>query len=103
MTFIVRTNKIKNSIEILTLLQDSQQARRSELWQSTARINTQHEKYSALSPAFINIQTTKDCYKYSFFHRTIADWNQLSPRTREATSVDAFKALLCVLSAHRLD
>ena len=35
---------------------------------------------SALSPAFINIQTTKDCYKYSFFPRTVADWNQLSPR-----------------------
>ena len=58
---------------------------------------------SALSPAFINIQTTRDCYKYSFFPRTIADWNQLSPRTREATSVDAFKALLCVPSAHCLD
>ena len=58
---------------------------------------------SALSSAFINIQTTKDCYKYSFFPHTIADWNQLSPRTREATSVDAFKALLCVPSAHRLD
>ena len=58
---------------------------------------------SALSPAFINIQTTKDCYKYAFFPRTIADWNQLSPRTGEATSVDALKALLCVPSAHRLD
>ena len=58
---------------------------------------------SSLSSAFINIQTTKDCYKYSFFSRTISDCNKLSPRTREAKSVDAFKALLCVPSAHRLD
>ena len=59
--------------------------------------------YSALSPAFINIQTTKDCYKYSFFPRTVADGNQLSLRTREVKSVDAFKALLCVPAGHRLD
>ena len=58
---------------------------------------------SALSSAFINTQTTKDCYKYSFFPRTVADWNQLSPKTREIKSVDAFKALLCVSAAHRPD
>ena len=58
---------------------------------------------SALSPAFINIRTTQDCYRYSFFSRTIADWNQPSPRTREVTSVDTFTVLLCVPSAHRLD
>ena len=58
---------------------------------------------SALSRAFINIQITKDCYKYSFFSRTVADWNQLSPQTREVKSMDAFKALLCVPAAHRPD
>ena len=50
----------------------------------------------ALSPAFINIQTTKDCYKYSFYPRTVADWNQLSRQTHEVKSVDTFKALLCI-------
>ena len=52
------------------------------------RASTRNTKSnSVLSPAFINIQITKDCYKYFFFPRTIADWNQLSPRTRESTSV----------------
>ena len=58
---------------------------------------------SALSPAFINMQTIKDCYKYSLFPRTVTDWNQLSPQTREVKSMDAFKALLCVPAAHHPD
>ena len=56
-----------------SLLQDSQQARYCGHWLLRAsRRNTINN--SALSPAFINIQTTKNFYKYSFFLRTVADW-----------------------------
>lgn len=36
--------------------------------------------------------TNKDCRKYSFFPRTIRDWNSLPPETVSAPSLEVFKA-----------
>ena len=36
----------------------------------------------------------KDSYKYSFYHRTIIQWNLLPIHIHEAATVDAFKALI---------
>ena len=42
-----------------------------------------------------HIRTDKDSYKYSFYPRTIIQWNLL-PIHHEAATVDAFKALIPV-------
>ena len=41
---------------------------------------------------FIPIQTSCDEYKYSFWPRTINDWNSLLPNTIIMTSISNFKA-----------
>ena len=42
------------------------------------------------------IRTDKDSYKYSFYPRTIIQWNLLPIHVHEAVTVDAFKALVPV-------
>ena len=39
-------------------------------------------------------QQTIDCFKYSFFPRTIPEWNQLPLDVIHADSLDSFKNLL---------
>ena len=41
---------------------------------------------------FIHYSTSTDSLKYSFYPRTIVDWNKLPAEVREATSADAFRA-----------
>jgi ribonuclease P/MRP protein subunit RPP40 len=43
---------------------------------------------------FLKLSTNKDCYKYSFFPRTISEWNLLPGHIREADSLTAFKTKL---------
>lgn len=38
--------------------------------------------------------TYKDVYKFSFFPRTIRDWNSLSDDVKEASTIDGFKKQL---------
>ena len=45
---------------------------------------------------FKHIRTDKDSYKYSFYPRTIIQWNLLPIHIHEAATVDAFKALIPV-------
>ena len=52
------------------------------------RYNTSH--------TYKHIRTDKDSYKYSFYPRTIIQWNLLPIHIHEATTVDAFKALIPV-------
>ena len=52
------------------------------------RYNTSHK--------YTHIQTDKDSYKYSFYPRTIIQWNLLPIHMHEAATVDAFKALIPV-------
>ena len=52
------------------------------------RYNTSH--------AYKHIRTNKDSYKYSFYPRTIIQWNLLPIHIHEAATVDAFKALIPV-------
>ena len=43
-----------------------------------------------------HIQTSKDAYKYSFYPRTIIQWNQLPSSIVTAETVESFKGLLTV-------
>ena len=52
------------------------------------RYNTSH--------TYKHIRTNKDSYKYSFYPRTIIQWNLLPIHIHEAATVDAFKALIPV-------
>jgi len=40
--------------------------------------------------------TSKDFYKYSFYPRTVGQWNMLPPVAHQATTVDSFKAIVTV-------
>ena len=44
----------------------------------------------------------KDVYKYSFFPRTIGDWNRLPPYVACATSLEGFKNQLDTLTRYQL-
>ena len=44
----------------------------------------------------------KDIYKYSFFPRTIGDWNRLPPLVACATSLEGFKNQLDTLTGYQL-
>ena len=45
---------------------------------------------------FQTYQPEIDAYKFSFFPRTVVDWNKLyRPRLVHAESIDAFKLRLC--------
>lgn len=46
--------------------------------------------------SFRHIQTAKDTYKYSYYPRTVTQWNLLPPSVHTADTVDAFKALIPV-------
>ena len=46
-------------------------------------------KYAAT--AFVKPPVNKDCYKYSYFPRTFAEWNMLSPEIRNAPTLGTFK------------
>ena len=46
---------------------------------------------------YIQIRPKKDAYKYSFFPRTIRDWNQLSDELLDIESSDEFKSRLTKL------
>ena len=48
------------------------------------------------SHTYQHIRTDKDSYKYSFYPRTIIQWNLLPIHVHEAATVDAFKALVPV-------
>ena len=40
------------------------------------------------------MKANNNVYKYSFFPRTILDWNELSPNVLNATSAESFKAAI---------
>jgi len=42
---------------------------------------------------FRHIQTSKDSYKFSFYPRTVIQWNSLPPHIHEAATVEVFKTL----------
>ena len=48
------------------------------------------------SHTYQHIRTDKDSYKYTFYPRTIIQWNLLLIHVHEAVTVDAFKALVPV-------
>ena len=43
--------------------------------------------------------TRRDVYKYSYFPRTIRDWNNLPPSATTASSIEEFRGVLCSLPA----
>ena len=45
--------------------------------------------------SFIGLSSRIDTYKYSFFPRTIIDWNVLPEAVQSKTSVDSFRYALC--------
>jgi len=48
--------------------------------------------------AFIILQSRVDAYKFSFFPRTVTDWNSLPSSARSTPSVNSFKTALHSLS-----
>ena len=61
---------------------------------------TNHEKRNITtrktsSISFTHPTARKNCYRYSFIPRTVAEWNRLPATIREAPSVDIFRARLC--------
>lgn len=44
--------------------------------------------------SYKHIQTSKDCYKYSFFPHTITQWNKLPIQATSVNTVEGFKALV---------
>ena len=46
------------------------------------------------SKAYNTIHTSKDCYKYSFFPRTIKDWNSLPDKIATIKEPQTFKLAL---------
>ena len=44
-----------------------------------------------IAPKFVQISTVRDSYKYSFYPRTIVEWNSIPPEIRKAKSVNSFK------------
>ena len=46
--------------------------------------------------SFRHIQTSKDCYKYPYFPRSITLWNQLPTTFTTADTVDGFKSMIPV-------
>ena len=48
--------------------------------------------------AFIILQSRVDAYKFSFFPRTVSDWNSLPSSARSTPSVNSFKTALHRLS-----
>ena len=64
-----------------------------------AAINIPHAKHKTVMKTrnsdpmtFIPVQTSCDEYKYSFWRRTINDWNSLPPHIINMTSISNFKA-----------
>jgi hypothetical protein len=48
------------------------------------------------------IPTSKDCYKYSYFPRSITLWNQLPTTFTTADTVDGFKRLKSMIPVSAL-
>jgi len=48
--------------------------------------------------AFIVLQSRVDAYKFSFFPRTVSDWNSLPSSAKSTPSVNSFKTALHRLS-----
>ena len=59
----------------------------------TNMLNKPHRNSRANSSGstFINLSSRIDCFKYSFFPRTICEWNNLSPDLRSKPTLDSFK------------
>ena len=57
------------------------------------KINIATRKTSSIS--FAHPTARKNCYRYSFIPRTVAEWNRLPATIREDPSADIFGARLC--------
>jgi hypothetical protein len=58
------------------------------------KVDHSHVSRHTNSAAYQIPHSTKEYEKYSFFPRTIRDWNKLPDRTANAVSLDSFKNLL---------
>ena len=62
----------------------------TELYQTKpTREGVSTRKHSSIS--FEKLPANKDCYKYSLYPRTIAEWNCLPARVRDAPTIGTFK------------
>ncbi|XP_072041196.1 uncharacterized protein [Amphiura filiformis] len=58
------------------------------------RPTTRSSRFVNINNTYHRISTKKDCYKFSFFPRTIVDWNQLPFHITSATDQEVFKQQL---------
>ena len=62
----------------------------TELYQTKpTREGVSTRKHSSIS--FEKLPANKDCYKYSLYPRTFAEWNCLPARVRDAPTIGTFK------------
>ena len=54
----------------------------------------QNNRGNSFGTSFINLSLRIDCFKFSFFPRTIRDWNKLSPHLRSSPNLVSFKNLI---------
>ena len=55
---------------------------------------TRNTRHSNHSKCYLRPHPRTDCYKASFFPRTIPEWNALDPSIAEADTLPQFKARL---------
>jgi len=53
-----------------------------------------HESQHSDSDTFTILSSHLDCYKYSFFPRTISEWNKLSQEVRSKPFTVSFRSAL---------
>ena len=120
--FVCKNNKRKSSVSSMladlnwpSLEERRIRARLSLLYKSLHHLVAINLDGYVLKPDNIGISTRKsssisfhhptvrkDCYRFSFIPRTMAEWNCLPPAVREAPSIEAFKNQVCKLNLSSL-
>ena len=78
----------------LNVLHDAVHGHLSIPARTILRPTTRSSRFVNANNTYQRISTKKDCYKFSFFPRTIVDWNQLPFHITSATDQEVFKQQL---------
>ena len=80
----------RRKIHRLTVFQQARQGHLSLPVETLQQPVQRHSRHLHAN-AYIIISTNKDCMKYSFFPRTIIDWNSLPEPITNISSIPQFK------------
>ena len=82
-----RTQNIKARLQMFNQIVNN----KIEIPYENILVKSQFKPRSTHNQTFRQIQCIKDSYKFSFFCRTIKDWNKLPENITNNTTTDAFK------------